>query len=110
MTISLPTPVTPTVVIPSPPNPNNPSFPAPLPPSAGFPLPVANYSILQALAQGILSPNTLVSSYTPQGGVAVSFANQLCPTLNSLMQSGQIPGNAPLSTLAFANPTNYGGT
>lgn len=113
MTLDFPTPAAPTSVLPSPPNVNNPSNNPVLPPYAGFPAAANNggvqLTILQAISSGILPPQVQVLSYTPPGGAAQTFSGYLNPTLNSLMQSGIIPSNALVTTLAFATSANYGG-
>src|SRR5580658_2107233 len=107
MTLDFPSPVAPTSVLPSPPNPINPSNAPVLPPYAGFPNAANNgglqLTVMQAISSGVLPAQVQVLTYTPPGASAISFANQLNPTLNSLMQSGQIPSNALCSQLTFAS-------
>jgi hypothetical protein len=110
----------PTTQLPAPPyNPQNPNAPTvglpagPLVPNAGIPVQSGSQlnalSIGQAIAQGILPLQALVLSYTPLGGTALTFNVNQTPTLQNLVSQGIVPLSAPISTLAFANPTNYGG-
>lgn len=122
MTIVLPTVAAPTAQLPSPPvNVNNPNVTAgtsaapagPLIPNAGIPVQsgaqLNAYTIGQAIALGILPLQVLVASYTPIGGTVQTFNVNQTPTLMNLITLGIVPLSAPTSTLAFANPTNYGG-
>jgi hypothetical protein len=121
MTLELPTVAAPTTQLPAPPlNPNIPTAAknagdpnGPLIPNAGIPTQSGSQlnalTVLQAIAQGILPLQVLVASYTPLGGAVQTFNVNQTPTLSNLMALGIIPGSAPIGTLAFANPTNYGG-